>query len=110
MTTRIDISTEQLAIVQGILKDHLPKGTLAWAFGSRVTWTAKPFSDLDIALEGAAPLAPDVLIDLEEAFEASDLPWKVDVIDLHTVSPEFRAIVERQRVPADWALGSLTGC
>ena len=98
MTGKIDISPEQLAIVQGILKAHLPKGTLAWAFGSRVTWTAKPFSDLDIALEGAAPLAPDVLIDLEEAFEASDLPWKVDVIDLNTVSPEFRAIVERQRV------------
>ncbi|WP_319823840.1 restriction endonuclease subunit S [Thalassovita sp.] len=102
MTGKIDISPEQLAIVQGILKDHLPKGTLAWAFGSRVTWTAKPFSDLDIALEGAAPLAADVLIDLEEAFEASDLPWKVDVIDLNAVSPEFRAIVERQRVPADW--------
>ena len=102
MTAKIDISPEQLAIVQGILKDHLPKGTLAWAFGSRVTLTAKPFSDLDIALEGAAPLAPDVLIDLEEAFEASDLPWKVDVIDLTAVSPEFRAIVERQRVPADW--------
>jgi type I restriction enzyme S subunit len=98
MTGKIDISPEQLAIVQGILKDHLPKGTLAWAFGSRVTWTAKPFSDLDIALEGAAPLAPDVLIDLEEAFEASDLPWKVDVIDLNAVSPEFRAIAERQRV------------
>lgn len=102
MSAKIDISPEQLAIVQGILKAHLPKGTLAWAFGSRVTWTAKPFSDLDIALEGAAPLAPDVLIDLEEAFEASDLPWKVDVIDLNAVSPEFRAIVERQRVPADW--------
>jgi len=102
MTGKIDISPEQLAIVQGVLKAHLPKGTLAWAFGSRVTWTAKPFSDLDIALEGTAPLAPDVLIDLEEAFEASDLPWKVDVIDLNAVSPEFRTIVERQRVPADW--------
>lgn len=99
MTGKIDISPEQLAIVQGILKAHLPKGTLAWAFGSRVTWAAKPFSDLDIALEGAAPLPPDVLIDLEEAFDASDLPWKVDVIDLNAVSPEFRAIVERQRVP-----------
>lgn len=102
MTGKIDISPEQLAIVQGILKDHLPKGTLAWAFGSRLTWTAKPFSDLDIALEGAEPLLPDVLIDLEEAFDSSDLPWKVDVIDLNAVSPEFRAIVERQRVPADW--------
>ena len=102
MTAKIDISPEQLAIVQRILKDHLPLGTLAWAFGSRVTWTAKPFSDLDIALEGAAPLAPDVLIDLEEAFDSSNLPWKVDVIDLNAVSPEFRTIVERQRVPADW--------
>lgn len=102
MTGKIDISPEQLAIVQGVLKDHLPKGTLAWAFGSRVTWTAKPFSDLDLALESAAPLPSEVLIDLEEAFEASDLPWKVDVIDLNAVSPEFRAIVERQRVPADW--------
>lgn len=98
MTGKIDISPEQLAIVQGILKAHLPKGTLAWAFGSRVAWTAKPFSDLDIALEGAEPLPADVLIDLEEAFEASDLPWKVDVIDLNAVSSEFRAIVERQRV------------
>ncbi len=102
MTAKIDISPAELAIVQGILRDHLPKGTLAWSYGSRVTWTAKPFSDLDIALEGAAPLPPDVLIDLEEAFEASDLPWKVDVIDLNAVSPEFRAIVERKRVPADW--------
>jgi type I restriction enzyme S subunit len=85
MTGKIDISPDQLETVQTILRAHLPKGTLAWAFGSRVTWTAKPFSDLDIALEGA-----------------SDLPWKVDVIDLNAVSPEFRAIVERQRVPADW--------
>ena len=102
MSTRIDITPEQLDIVQGILKDHLPKGTLAWAFGSRVRWMAKPFSDLDIALEGAAPLPADVLIDLEEAFGQSDLPWKVDVIDLNAVSPEFRAIVEAQKVPADW--------
>lgn len=110
MTGKIDISPEQLAIVQGILKGHLPKGTLAWAFGSRVTWTAKPFSDLDIALEGADPLPSDVLIDLEEAFEASDLPWKVDVIDLNAVSPEFRAIVERQRVPADWEEYAFEDC
>jgi predicted nucleotidyltransferase len=97
MSAKVDITPEQMAIVQGILKDHLPKGTLAWAFGSRVTCKAKPFSDLDIALEGAVPLPADVLIDLKEAFEQSSLPWKVDVIDLNAVSPEFRAIVARQR-------------
>lgn len=102
MSAKIDISPVEMAIVHGVLKDHLPKGTLAWVFGGRVTWTAKPFSDLNIALEGEAPLPPEVLIDLEEAFAQSDLPWRVDVIDMTAVSPEFRAIVERQRVPADW--------
>lgn len=102
MTGKIDISPEQLAIVQGVLRERLPRGVLAWAFGSRVTWTAKPFSDLNIALEGAAPLPADVLTDLEEAFEESGLPWKVDVIDLNAISPELRVIVERERVPADW--------
>lgn len=102
MSARIDITPGQLDIVQDILKEHLPKGTLAWAFGSRVTWAAKPFSDLDIALEGAAPLPADVLINLEEASEQSDLPWKVDVVDLNAVSPEFRVIVEAQRVPVGW--------
>lgn len=102
MSAKIDISPEQLDSVQVILRAHLPKGTLAWAFGSRVTWTAKPFSDLDLAVEGAAPLPLRIMGDLQEAFENSDLPWRVDVIDLKSVSPEFRAIVERQRVPADW--------
>jgi type I restriction enzyme S subunit len=102
MSAKIDISPEQLDIVQAILHAHLPKGTLAWAFGSRATWTAKPFSDLDLAVEGAAPLPLEIMGDLQEAFENSDLPWRVDVIDLKSVSPEFRAIVERQRVPADW--------
>jgi len=73
MTTKIDISPEQLAIVQGILKDHLPKGTLAWAFGSRVTWTAKPFSDLDIALEGPERRVPGVSVDCGAAEGACGL-------------------------------------
>lgn len=107
MSAKIDISPEQLDIVQAILRTHLPKGTLAWAFGSRVTWTAKPFSDLDLAIEAAAPLPLRIIGDLQEAFENSDLPWRVDVIDLKSVSPEFRAIVERQRVPADWVSSEL---
>lgn len=98
MSAKIDISPEQLDIVQAILRAHLPMGTRAWAFGSRVTWTAKPYSDLDLAVETAAPLPLEVMGDLQESFENSDLPWRVDVIDLKSVSPEFRAIVERQRI------------
>lgn len=110
MTGKIDISPAELAIVQDILRKHLPKGARTWAFGSRVTWTAKPFSDLDLAVEAASPLPLEVMGDLNEAFENSDLPWRVDVIDLKSVSPEFRAIVERQRVPADWTAYTFEDC
>ncbi len=102
MSKRIGISPEQLQTVQAILRDHLPKGVHAWAFGSRVTWTAKPFSDLDLAVEGPAPIPSDIMAKLAEAFSESDLPWRVDVVDLNTVSPEFRAIVEAQRVPVEF--------
>jgi type I restriction enzyme, S subunit len=107
MSNAIDISPEQLLIVQSILRKHLPKGARTWAFGSRVTWTAKDFSDLDLAVEHDAPLPSKTLINLEEDFEESDLPWRVDVIDLNAVSPEFRAIVKAQRVPADWTVCKL---
>ncbi len=57
MTGKIDISPDELDIVQAILRAHLPEGTRTWAFGSRVKGAAKPFSDLDLAVEagGARP-------------------------------------------------------
>ena len=42
---------------------------------------------------------------LETAFEESDLPYTVDVVDLNAVSPELRRIVEGQRVPLPSAGG-----
>lgn len=88
---------EELTAVRAILAQHAPDCT-AWVFGSRATGKAKPFSDLDLALEGATPLSLDRLAALGEAFAQSDLPWKVDLVDWAAVSPEFRRIIERDRV------------
>ena len=35
---------------------------------------------------------------LETAFEESNLPWKVDTIDLQAISKEFKAIIKKQMV------------
>jgi len=98
MTRAIDLSEVELAIVRTILRTHLPPAVRAWVFGSRATATARRYSDLDLALEGENPLSLDVLGDIAEALSESDLPYKVDVIDLRSIDPAFRALIEPDMV------------
>jgi type I restriction enzyme, S subunit len=94
----IDVTPEQWAIVQRILQDHVPDHEVR-AFGSRATWTAKPYSDLDLMIMSAQPLPPSVIAALREAFTESDLPWKVDVLESVSVPESWRAAAEREAVP-----------
>ena len=97
-TSPVDIRPDHLAIVQEILRVHLPAGFQVWVFGSRANWTTKDSSDLDLAVAGAAKLDHKAMVGLEVAFEESDLPYTVDVVDLKAVSSNFKQIVEDQRV------------
>ncbi|MDO9003397.1 MAG: restriction endonuclease subunit S [Aquabacterium sp.] len=93
----IDIRPDHWAIVQGILQKHVPQCEV-WAFGSRAKWTAKPYSDLDLAVIGYQPLPLEVSAALADDFSESDLPWKVDVVDWATTSETFRKIIDRDKV------------
>ncbi len=104
MTTTLDLSATDRAIVAAILRDTLPADTTVWVFGSRAKGRARRGSDLDLAIDAGRPLTRaegDALADL---FHESDLSYTVDVVDLHTVADSFRAIIERDRVMfGDWA-------
>jgi len=93
----IDIRPEQWRIVRAILQEHVPQFAV-WAFGSRVRGTAKPYSDLDLAIitDHSLPLATRA--SLAEAYSESDLPWKVDVVDWATTGESFRKIIEQDKV------------
>ncbi len=93
----IDANQSDIAEVLRILAGHVPDREV-WAFGSRVGTTAKPFSDLDLAILGDEPVADAVFSNLNEAFRESDLPFKVDVIDWATTNDSFRRIIEKQYV------------
>ena len=99
MSNPVDIRPDHLEIVQHILREHLPMNVKVWVFGSRVNWTTKDSSDLDLAVEGSARLDHKAMSALEMAFEESDLPYVVDVVDLNTVGHAFKQIVEEQRAP-----------
>jgi len=77
MTDAIDITTGQRRIIFDLLSRHLPHVTV-WVYGSRVTWRSRPQSDLDMVVFTTSAEQQQVF-DLKEAFEKSDLPFRVDL-------------------------------
>ena len=88
----IDIRPDLWAIMREILRKHVPDYEV-WAFGSRVKGTAKPYSDLDLAIISDKLLPLDVMAELFEDFSESDLPWRVDVVDWAATGEAFQKIV-----------------
>lgn len=88
----VQMRPEDWAILQQILARELP-GVEVWAFGSRARGDAKPFSDLDLAVITPAGIDLDRMAALREAFAASDLPWKVDVVDWARCAEGFRKLI-----------------
>lgn len=93
----IDVTPAQWRIVRDVLQANVPDATV-WAFGSRATGRAKPYSDLDIAIVSDEPLGLMRMAEIGEAFSESDLPWKVDVVDWAATSDRFRQVIERDHV------------
>ena len=93
----IAIEPGQWVELSAILQRYLP-GRMVWAFGSRATGQrVRRFSDLDLAVGGEG-LSLDVSARLHEALDESRLPFKVDIVDLSSLTPEFRARIESEMV------------
>ncbi len=60
------------------------------------TIALKCFSDLDICFKGA--IAPEVFELLKEAFENSELPFKVDLVEYSKISKTFQQIIDQQGI------------
>ncbi len=90
----IHIRADHMELVRAILRRHVPDAEVR-AFGSRVTWTAKDHSDLDLAIVGDGPLDFRTKTVLEEAFVESDLPFRVDAVDWATVTEGLHAVIDR---------------
>ncbi len=103
----IDLTPEQLQRVRGILWANLRAvdvaelpvgGFQAWVFGSRATGRARQYSDLDILIARAKPLDWRERANLCDAFEASDLPFRVDIVEAHALAAGMRERVFSERL------------
>ena len=51
-------------------------------------------SDLDLAVDAGVELSLSIEARLAEEFSESLLPYRVDVVDIRSVSPAFRAAIQ----------------
>ena len=91
----IDLDARHIESVKRILEAYVP-GIEVRVFGSRVSGTARKFSDLDLALVAAENIPFDRIEALKDAFADSSLPFQVDALDWHAIGSSFRKVIEKK--------------
>jgi predicted nucleotidyltransferase len=72
--------------------------TKIYLFGSRARGKHSQHSDIDIALDAGKPL-PIVLVDeLKSIFEATNIMYKIEVVDFYRVSDAMRDSILKERI------------
>ena len=84
----IDAPAGALEVVLRALSRHVPNRDIR-VMGSRAEGRSKPFSDLDLRALGQ----------LRDAFDDSNLPFAVDIIEWASCSDGFRRLVETHAKP-----------
>lgn len=89
----INVTADELNIILGIIEKYVPDCEVR-VFGSRVNGKVKAYSDLDLAIVGECKLDRNLLFDMKESLQESELTFRVDLLDWYNVSPEFQKVIE----------------
>jgi len=92
MKGKIDLTAEQRQVVLELIERHLPD-TDVWAYGSRVRWTSRPQSDLDLVVF-SGPDQSGQVSELRDALDESNLPFRVDVLVWGELNASFRGEID----------------
>ncbi len=96
MTPAIDITGPQRKTLLAILRRFIP-GVAVWAYGSRVKFTARPNSDLDLVVF-TTPEQHSVVSELKDELAESNLPFLVDLHVWDEVPEKFHDIIRKEYV------------
>lgn len=93
----IQVKDSDLLEIKRILKEIIPEYEV-WAFGSRINDKPKPYSDLDLAIITPNGLDFGLKAKLKEQFEISNIPFRIDLVDWHSISESFQEIIKKNYV------------
>ncbi len=89
----IQLESKQYKIIKNILSDL---DVNVFVFGSRIKGSARKLSDLDLCLMDL--YSKQTVRKLQDAFEESDLPFKVDVVVWSELTDSFKKQIEKDLV------------
>lgn len=92
------LTASQRETVGSIVSQCLP-GAQVLVFGSRATGRCRPTSDLDLLVVKPDAIDWGVRARLHDAFDASELPFRVDVVAWVDLAPSYRTRVQREARP-----------
>ena len=90
--TSLPLSAEVLDDIRRIAAPH---GRI-FLFGSRAKNTHRPFSDIDLCIINQKAIPDIIMASIKEQFQESDIPFKVDVVDFHSISNDFQKLISRE--------------
>ena len=88
-----DMSDVNFKTILNILSTIVPQCEVI-AYGSRVKGTSHPGSDLNLLLKAKKQVNPMQLYSLKSAFEDSNLPFTVDILDWHSIPDQFKENIQ----------------
>ena len=80
-----------------VIRRHLPDPAYRiFLFGSRATGSAAESSDIDIGIEGPAPVPGQALAAIHNELEEAPTLYTIDVVDFRRVPEKFRQVARRR--------------
>lgn len=86
-----------------VFKYLKPSEVDVFVFGSRALGTNRKFSDIDLGLKSKSgkKISSLAISNIEEDFDESDLPLRVDVVDFTLVSDKFKDVALKKIIKLD---------
>jgi predicted nucleotidyltransferase len=90
---KIALTDGEIDLIKKIVSDTCGDIVKVYIFGSRVRGTAKKYSDVDIALTSVEKISRLKIITIRDELESQGFRYLVDLINLNSVSEDFRKVV-----------------
>lgn len=98
MGTELALTDAERELVTRTVRGIIPDAEFR-VFGSRATGRARPYSDLDLLVIKPERLSWQQRVALRDAFEASVLPFGVDVVEVAALPQGMAERVQREMQP-----------
>lgn len=91
----VDAQIKQKIIT--LISSLIPEARI-YLFGSRARATNTQWSDIDLALDADKKIERSRIAEMLDILAATDIPYEVDIVDLHDVNADLKTIIEKEKV------------